>query len=475
MYQILCDDYVIHDPRIDELQVFNAKCELEVNKTGALTFQVHPLHPYYNVFHKHVSQITLRQDDEVLFRGRVLNDDITFEKIKTIECEGELSYLLDSIQRPKRYSLDNAENTIQSCLTSLINNHNSQVDDFKKFKVGNITVTYDDDETLHFKPNYNSTLSIINTNLIEKFGGYLIVRYEGNEKYLDYVTDYTNVCNQVIRFGENIVDLKNTLKGENIYTVILPSGKSIEGVAPSLTDITDGTYDGMIKTDDYVYNPQGVNTYGWIWKHVEYSTVSSKKLLQLSIAELKKSVNVEFTLELTAIDLHLIDVNIDRIKVGDSIRCVSEPHGIDLVMLVKSISINLDDPSKTSIKLVLPSQVQYIAPGNLTDSVNKNKKQTDKNINDTNDNFEQLLSDNNNTLKQWVSDNFYPLTGSDGGTIDLSDYAKNADVDTKINDLKDWTDNNYVPRNSTSDLSAYAKIVDVNNAFDELATALGGL
>ena len=67
------------------------------------------------------------------------------------------------------------------------------------------------------------------------------------------------------------------------------------------------------------------------------------------------------------------------------------------------------------------------------------------------------------------------MTGSDGGTIDLSDYAKNADVDTKINDLKDWTDNNYAPRNSTSDLSAYAKIVDVNTAFDELATALEGV
>ena len=79
MYQILCDDYVIHDPRIDELQVINAKCELEVNKTGALSFQIHSLHPYYNVFRKHVSQITLRQDDEVLFRGRVLNNDITFE------------------------------------------------------------------------------------------------------------------------------------------------------------------------------------------------------------------------------------------------------------------------------------------------------------------------------------------------------------------------------------------------------------
>ena len=473
MYQILCDDYVIHDPRIDELQVVNAKCELEVNKTGALTFQIHPLHPYYDILQKHTSQITLLQDGEVLFRGRVLNDDISFEKIKTVECEGELSYLLDSIQKPKYYAINNSNKTIRDFLTTIINNHNSQVDDFKKFTVGNVTVTYEDDEALSVKANYDNTLSLINTNLIENLGGYLIIRYEGNNKYLDYVADYTNVCNQVIMFGENIIDLKNTIKGENIYTAILPSGKSIvEGVEPTLKDLADGTYDTMIKKDDYVYNPEGVNAYGWIWRHIEYKTPSSSRLLQYSIADLKNSVNVEFTLELTALDLHLIDVNIDRIKVGDSIRCVSKPHDIDLVMLVKSMSINLDDPSKTSIKLVVPSQAQYISPGNLTDSVNKNKKQTDKSINDTNDNFEQLLSDNNDELKQWVSDNFYPATG---GEVDLSDYAKTADVDTKINDLKDWTDDNYVPRNSTSDLSAYAKIVDVNTAFDELATVLEGV
>ena len=72
-------------------------------------------------------------------------------------------------------------------------------------------------------------------------------------------------------------------------------------------------------------------------------------------------------------------------------------------------------------------------------------------------------------IKKWVSDNFYPATG---GEVDLSDYAKTADVDTKINDLKDWTNTNY---QSKTDLSEYAKIADVNTAFNELATALGGL
>ena len=484
MYQILCDDYVIHDPRIDDLQVFNAKCELEVNKTGALSFQILSLHPYYNIFHEHTSEITLLQDEEVLFRGRVLNIDVTFEKIKTIECEGALAYLLDSIQRPKKYTIDDGENTIKLCLESLINIHNSQVDDFKKFKVGNVTMVYDynnDDEednngNVKLNTNYDTTLSFINNNLIGNFGGYVTVRYDGNDNYIDYIDNYTNICDQTIQFGENIIDMTTNLKGENIYTAIVPSGNpNFEGVLPSLTRYSDGTYDGIVKNGDYAYNPTAVNQYGWIWRHMHYNTSSSKRMLDYTIADLKNCIDVEFTLELTALDLHLINKSVDKINVGNFIQCISEPHNINTLMLVKSMTINVDDPSKTNIKLALPSQAQYIAPGNLTDSVNKNKKQTEKNINESNDNFKQLLSNSNDELKNWVSDNFTPLTSSDGGTVDLSDYAKNADVDTKLNDLKDWTDNNYVPRNSVSDLSLYAKIADVNTAFDELATALGGL
>ena len=473
MYQILCDDYVLHDPRIDELKVIGAKCSLEVNKTGALSFQIHSLHPYYNSIKKHLSQITLLQDEEVLFRGRVLNDDVTFEKIKTIECEGVLSYLLDSIQKPKTYTIDNSTNTIKNCLTTIINNHNSMVDDFKKFKVGNVTVTYDDDNQFRFTANYEDTLSLINKNLIDNFGGYLIIRYEGNDKYLDYITDYTNVSNQTIMFGENVIDMKTSVKGENIYTAIISEGNQpAKGSPPRLSDYTDGTYEGMVKISNYMYNPQGVEKYGWLWKHIKYDTYSSRTLLKNTIAELKRSVDEEFTLEMTALDLHLIDVNIDQIKVGVMVRCVSDPHGIDMIMFVSAVTIDIDNPANTKVKLVLPTQAQTNMGDNLTKKITENKKSTEKEIND---NVDRKIIDNNDTLKQWVSDNFTPLTSSDGGTVDLSDYAKNADVDTKINDLKDWTDNNYVPRNSTSDLSAYAKIVDVNTAFDELATALEGV
>ena len=36
MYQIMCDDYILHDAVIDDLKVIGARCGLEVNKTGSL-------------------------------------------------------------------------------------------------------------------------------------------------------------------------------------------------------------------------------------------------------------------------------------------------------------------------------------------------------------------------------------------------------------------------------------------------------
>ena len=50
MYQIMCDDYILHDAVIDDLKVIGAKCGLEVNKTGYLMFKIAPAHPHTQHF-----------------------------------------------------------------------------------------------------------------------------------------------------------------------------------------------------------------------------------------------------------------------------------------------------------------------------------------------------------------------------------------------------------------------------------------
>ena len=460
MYQILCDGYVLHDTTIDTLKVISPKCSLEINKTGSLKFKIPPTHPYYDTIKKHTSEITLCQDDRVLFNGRVLNDESDFDNIKVVECEGDLSYFLDTIQRPKSYNL-NGDTAIKNYLTQIVNIHNSQVDEQKQFTVGNVTVN-----ALSFSnvTNYEDTHTTLN-KLINAYGGMFKIRYEDGVKYLDYLFDFTD-CNQVIEFGKNIVTLTKYLKGEDIYTAILPLGSNTQSESDVNTRITitslPNQLDGTIqKMDDYVYDVEAVKKWGWIWKKLDVNNVDDpNELLRLSKETLKTVVNDTLSVELTAIDLHLLDVDIDSISVGDKIRCISIPHNINTMLIVNSMSIDIDNPANNTIKLTSPEKpfdvdITLTSKNNTTNSTVDKFKDSIDTI-PSYDNLNNLVNKNNNDLMTWMDAN----------------HPSYDDFNNSVNEFKGWADDRYL---SDADLSEYAKITDVNTAFDELAEIIRGL
>ena len=103
MIQMFCDGVLLYDPRSADYIVAEPKCELEVNKTGNLTFRIAPTHPLYGQIQRLKSEIAVYQDNERLGAFRVLNVEQDFNNIKTVTCEGELAYLLDSVQRAAEY------------------------------------------------------------------------------------------------------------------------------------------------------------------------------------------------------------------------------------------------------------------------------------------------------------------------------------------------------------------------------------
>lgn len=131
-YRIYADDWLIHDDSLEELRIFEPSLELEVNKTGSFSFSIYPDHSYYSFVEKIKTIITVYQDNTLLFRGRVLDIDSGFYNEKLVLCEGELAFLVDSIQRPYDFT-----GSVTEYFTLLINNHNSQVEEAKQFKVGN--------------------------------------------------------------------------------------------------------------------------------------------------------------------------------------------------------------------------------------------------------------------------------------------------------------------------------------------------
>lgn len=336
MYQITCDDIVLHDLRTEDRILINPNLTIESNKTGNLTFSIPPTHPCYKNINILKSVIRVFKDGTKLFEGRALSNQKDFYNTGQVPCEGELAYLLDSIQRP--YEIH--DYTVPQYLQMLIDNHNNSVEGNKHFMLGNITVTDSNNSLYRLNEGYVNTWDEIQDKLINRLGGYLQVRYVDNVRYLDYIASYENINSQVIRFGENILDLTQYLKGEDIKTAIIPLGKDKLTIAT----VNNGK--------DYIYSQEAVDLYGWIYGTVEFTDVTIASNLKTKGQEyLNNCINLALTIELSAIDLNLIDVNIESIKVGDWIRVLSKPHNLDRLFLVTKLDIDLANPSNNKITL----------------------------------------------------------------------------------------------------------------------------
>lgn len=351
MYKVYCDEFLIYDTKIESLKIFNAKLELELNKTGSFTFSIYPAHPYFDKLKRLKSIITVYQNNYLLFRGRILNDQQGFYNEKQVSCEGELAFLLDSIQRPYDFLSGDKHTTITELFTFYINNHNSQVDDSHKFKVGNITVTDPNDYVVRSDSQYLNTWESINKKLIDSYSGYLWVRHEPDGNYIDYLADFETISSQTVEFGKNLLTLNKITKGEDIATAIIPLGAKFtdaEGNETSerltIAEINDNV--------DYVYNPEAVEQYGWIFKTVTWDNVTVASNLKRKAEEyLADAVNLVVTIELDAVDLSMIDADISAFKLGSYIRVVTSPHALNSVFLVKKLSIDLLNPKSNKLTL----------------------------------------------------------------------------------------------------------------------------
>lgn len=350
MYKVYSDSYLIHSDSIESLKIRQPIIDLELNKTGSFEFDIYPNHPYYSIIQKLKSIITVYQDDFLLFRGRVLDDELGFHDEKHVVCEGQLAFLLDSIQRPYNYS-----GSIKGFLTQLIASHNEQVEESHQFTVGNVTVTDPNNTIARSDIEYTNTLDVINKKLIELLGGYIWIRNENGVNYIDYISDFGTVSSQRVEFSKNILDMKRIRKGEDVATALIPLGAKLKDAEGNETN-ERLTIKSVNNNVDYIYNADAVAQYGWIfavqiWDDV---TVASNLLTkgQAYLTTIDETLN---TIELTAADLASIDTFVESFHLGEYVRVTSNPHGINQTMLVNKLSINLLDPA--SNRLILGGNV----------------------------------------------------------------------------------------------------------------------
>lgn len=372
MYKVLCDNALMYDPRIEELALINPVVELEENKAGSFSFKMPPDHPLYSSVKRRKSVIQVYQDDDLIFSGMCIEVDTDFYKQKDVYCEGELAYLNDSVQRPKRYQ----GVSVRGLLETYIANHNAQVEEEKRFTVGMVTVT-DNNDYIYCYTNMNSTMQELKEDLVDDLGGYFRIRHKDGVKYIDYLADSMNTNSQVIRLGENLIDFKSNIDSSEIATAIIPLGnlleeEVVEGLQTRLT--IEAVNDGK----DYVYSPEAVENFGWIYATVTWDGVTTAAALKSKGQKYLSDFQFEnMVIEAKAIDLHLMDPKTERFKISDQIRVVSKPHGLDRYFRLTKQTINICNPENDAITLGKDERLSLSAK---TAAVNEEIKKAIENI-----------------------------------------------------------------------------------------------
>lgn len=350
MYRVYCNNSPLYDLRDEDLVLISPIVKIGENTAGSFEFSILPKHPHYEEVNELTSVITAYDGDEEIFCGRVVEITKDLYNRKKVICEGELAYFNDSIQRPARYQ----GLTVRGYLETLVNIHNQQVKNQgidKTFKVGAVTVQ-DNNDYVYKYTNWESTLEVIKTDLLKTYGGYLRIRKENGVRYLDYLADYPNTNTQVIEFGSNLLDFTHDMVASDIVTAVIPIGARLEDVTEvegldaylTIKDVNGGV--------DYVYSQEAVKSYGWIFKTVKWDDVHvADNLLKKGKEYLSDIQFAQITLTVSAIDLHMLHVDMERIKVLDRIRVTSTPNGLDRFFPVSEMTIYLDKPSNNKLTL----------------------------------------------------------------------------------------------------------------------------
>lgn len=350
MYKVKMDGQTLYYPGDKEAVLTDPILNLQTGYAGTFEFTVPPINPQYDNIKNRSSMVSVFRDTKEIFYGEVRKQPkVDRHKNKNVYCAGAMSFLSDSIQPQAEYH----DMTPTQMLEMFLDIHNSQVEDRKKIYLGKVSIT-DANDSLYRYTNFETTLKAIREKLVEKLGGYLRLRHENDRLYLDWITleEYGKYCSQPIEFGLNMLDYSLSRTAENIVTALIPLGARLEGESEiealekyvDITSVNGGS--------NYIYNQSAVENFGWVWATNTWQDVTEpSNLLQKGKEWMEDNQFEDMTLELTAVDLSMMDSDYDAFEIGDRIQCRAKPYGMNRIFPVMEMQIPLQKPDGAVLTL----------------------------------------------------------------------------------------------------------------------------
>ena len=338
---------IVHQPVTTERNVIGATLALALDSAGSLEADVPVSHPLYPT----IASLPLlgrdvwrvERDGTEVFRGRLLSRErMPLDGSVHVVVEGELAMLNDSLCLPYSFSGSPTE-----YLQQLVRNHNAQVDEWKRFSVGRVTVV-DKGGNDYIVRGSESTATTWEELAAKTVGssdaGHIVLRR--GTRVIDWLASVAAPCDQVVKLGWNLLNLSDEADGSELVTAIHAVGADQDGtrieIATSRTGGAGVTVRGGMLVNDALAATNGIVVREVVWDDVTTeAALWSRALAYCQQLSLPRSVTVK------AIDMSDAGYAVDAFDVGQ----VVDLDALDTQgrMQVTGIEWDLLDPAGGSI------------------------------------------------------------------------------------------------------------------------------
>lgn len=327
-YYVYCDGNLVYAAGIEGYVILNPKLNLEVNKAGSFTFDIPVGSEMYGRISKMKSTVEVRQGNEVLFRGRLLNTKRNMMNTISCYCEGFLSWMNDIVFLPYTWN-----GQARDLLKKFIERYNLRATEDRKieYKYSDISAKIKVEVTEH-----TTAFKAVNDVLVNGVGGYIVPYLDQTTTGIQWLSDYGTKTDQIIQFGKNLLDFEEYIDASQIFTAVRPYGKEVNGTRISLPEM-------------FIEDQQAIETFGRIETTAFFDEIEDVNVLRTEAQKfLRTGINQAVTISLKAFDLHIIDADEQRIRLGNMVRSVSVPHSIDAYFLCTKMGLDLENPDNST-------------------------------------------------------------------------------------------------------------------------------
>lgn len=324
-----------------------------INTIDSFTFSMMPDNPGFKLINEFTTIVKVYNSNvsRTEFVGRVLYAETTMDEdgfiIKTVTCESVAGYLCDSVQKyvsPKNWSL-------QRLLVFLINQHNSQVEEYKQITIVDSSFL-SSVGTVYEGIQRENTWDAIKTKILDKVGGELQINTDENNKVcLSVVEKIGELKETEIALSVNMKSITQEKDPSAFITRLIPLGCKLkdenEEETENRLDISD--INGGL---DYIDDEEAIAVYGIHVGVVEWDDVTvAENLITKGREWLKDNNKVQIKYSVSALDLSLIGLAVDDFEIGNTHPIKNELLNINDTARIIKQTIDICEEVESTIEV----------------------------------------------------------------------------------------------------------------------------